>query len=309
MTSELPLGSEKLRRVPRVLVLGATGMLGHKLVQRLAARGLSVFGTILSSSPPETSAARVALGAAHKILHDVNVLQDDPLQAAIETADPHVVVNAVGVIKQIDVAKDLVTSIATNALLPHRIAAFCKERGARLIQFSTDCVFIGRKGPYAENAPTDAEDLYGRSKLLGEVSGAGCLTVRSSIIGRELRGRSSLVEWFLSQRGGHAAGFAGALYTGLTTNVMSDLVGRLIMEHPELEGVWHVASEPINKYELLKLINVHYKLGITLRRDDKFFCDRRLDGSAFRKRVGFSAPSWDTMITEMLDDPTPYDTP
>jgi dTDP-4-dehydrorhamnose reductase len=309
MTSELPLGSEKPRRAPRVLVLGATGMLGHKLVQRLAARGLSVFGTIRSSSPPETSAARVALGVAHKILHDVDVLQDGPLQAAIETADPDVVVNAVGVIKQIDVAKDPVTSISTNALLPHRTAAFCKKRGSRLIQFSTDCVFVGRKGPYAENAPTDADDLYGRSKLLGEVSGPGCLTIRSSIVGRELRGRSSLVEWFLSQRGRQATGFTGALYTGLTTNVMSDLVGKLIMEYPEVEGVWHVASEPISKYELLQFVNARYKLEINLGRDDKFFCDRRLDGSAFRKRTGFSSPSWETMIAEMHDDPTPYDKP
>src|ERR1700726_3446141 len=148
MTSELPLGSEKPRRAPRVLVLGATGMLGHKLVQRLAARGLSVFGTMRSSSSPDTSASRVALRAAHKILHGVDVLQDGPLQAAIETADPEVLVNAVGVIKQIDLAKDPVTSISTNALLPHRAAAFCKKRGSRLIQFSTDCVFAGRKGPY-----------------------------------------------------------------------------------------------------------------------------------------------------------------
>jgi dTDP-4-dehydrorhamnose reductase len=284
-------------------------MLGHKLVQRLAARGLSVFGTMRSSSPPDTSAARVALGAAHKILNDVDALRDGPLVAAIETAEPDVVVNAVGVIKQIDLAKDSVTSISTNALLPHRAAAFCKERGARLIQFSTDCVFAGRRGPYAENAPTDAEDLYGRSKLLGEVSGPGCLTIRSSIVGRELRGRSSLVEWFLSQRGGQATGFNGALYTGLTTNVMSDLVGKLITEYPEVNGIWHVASEPISKYDLLQFVNTHYKLGITLGRDDNFSCDRRLDGEPFRKRTGFNAPSWDAMIAEMHADPTPYDAP
>jgi dTDP-4-dehydrorhamnose reductase len=284
-------------------------MLGHKLVQRLAGRDLSVFGTMRSSCLPDTSAARVALSAAHKILHEVDVLQDGPLQAAIETTDPDVVVNAVGVIKQIDVAKDPVTSISTNALLPHRTAAFCRKRGTRLIQFSTDCVFAGRCGPYAENAPTDAEDLYGRSKLLGEVSGPGCLTIRSSIVGRELRGRSSLVEWFLSQRGGRVAGFTGALYTGLTTNVMSGLVGKLIMDHPEVEGVWHVASEPISKYELLQFVNSRYKLGITLEREDKFLCDRRLNGTAFRERTGFIAPSWDAMIAEMRDDPTPYDTP
>ena len=300
--------TKKSSQAARVLVLGATGMLGHKLIQRLAARGLSVFGTMRSSSPPNTPAARVALGAAHKLMPNIDVLQDGALQDAIEAANPDVVINAVGVIKQLEVAKDPVTSIATNALLPHRTAAFCHQRGARLIQFSTDCVFAGRHGPYAENAPTDAEDLYGRSKLLGEVSGPGCLTIRSSIVGRELRGKSSLIEWIISQRGRQATGYAGALYTGLTTNVMSDLIGTLIIEHPDVQGVWHVASEPISKYELLQLVNARYKLGITLERDDKFFCDRRLDGGNFRNRTGFTAPGWDAMIAEMYDDPTPYDT-
>jgi dTDP-4-dehydrorhamnose reductase len=309
MPSEKTSASEKSRGTRRVLVLGATGMLGHKLVQQLAAHGLSVFGTMRSSSAPDTPAARVALGVAEKVLHDVDVLQDGALQAAIEMVDPDVVVNAVGVIKQIGVAKDPVTSIATNALLPHRAAGFCSKRGTRLIQFSTDCVFAGRKGPYAENAPTDAEDLYGRSKILGEVSGSGRLTIRSSIVGRELRGRSSLIEWFLSQRGGQATGFTGALYTGLTTNVMSDLVAKLITEHPQLDGVWHVASDPISKHELLQLVNNRYELGISLRPDDKFFCDRRLDGRAFTERTGFTAPSWDVMIARMHDDPTPYDAP
>jgi dTDP-4-dehydrorhamnose reductase len=307
MTSELPPDPNKPRQPPRVLVIGATGMLGHKLIQGLAARGLPVSGTMRSSSMPDTSAARMALGAAREILPDVDVLQDGALQAAIEAVNPDVVINAVGVIKQLDLAKDAVTSIATNALLPHRAAALCKKRGARLIQFSTDCVFAGRKGPFAENSPADAEDLYGRSKLLGEVSGPGCLTIRSSIVGRELRGRSSLIEWFLSQRGGQAKGFAGALYTGLTTNVMSDLVGKLITEDTQVDGVWHVASEPISKYELLRMVNIHYGLGVTLERDEKFLCDRRLDGSAFAKRTGFSVPGWDTMVRQMHDDPTPYD--
>lgn len=307
MTSELLPDPNNPRQTPRVLVLGATGMLGHKLIQRLAARGLPVSGTMRSSSMPDTSAARLALGAAREILPDVDVLQDEALQAAIEAVNPDVVINAVGVIKQLDLSKDAVTSIATNALLPHRAAALCKKRGARLIQFSTDCVFAGRKGPFAENSPTDAEDLYGRSKLLGEVSGPGCLTIRSSIVGRELRGRSSLVEWFLSQTGGQAKGFAGALYTGLTTNVMSDLVGKLITEHPEVDGIWHVASEPISKYELLQMVNTHYGLGINLECDETFFCDRRLDGSNFAKLTGFGAPRWDTMISQMREDPTPYD--
>jgi dTDP-4-dehydrorhamnose reductase len=291
----------------RVLVLGGTGMLGHKLVQRLAERGLWVATTIRSAAIPSSPAARASLGKADRIFECVDVLQDDQLASTIESAEPDVVVNAVGIVKQINTAKDPITSISTNALLPHRIAALCTRRGTRLIHFSTDCVFSGRKGPYAEDAPPDPQDLYGRSKLLGEPSGPHCLTIRTSIVGRELRGRAGLVEWFISRRGGSATGYAGALYSGLTTGTMADLVGRLIVEQPDLDGLWNVSSDAIDKYELLTLINRHYRLGIALVRDDSVVIDRRLDGSRFRARTGFSAPSWDAMIAEMRADATPYD--
>ncbi|MGP0091070.1 MAG: dTDP-4-dehydrorhamnose reductase family protein [Xanthobacteraceae bacterium] len=297
--------SASTRQRLRVLVLGGTGMLGHKLVHRLAARGFWVAATIRSSSTPDTPAARAALGGAAQILTAIDVLQDEMLARSIDLAEPDVVVNAVGVIKQLHAAP--IPSITTNSLLPHRVAALCGARGARLIHLSTDCVFSGRKGPYAEDSPTDAEDLYGRSKLLGEAGGKGCLTIRSSIVGRELRGRSSLIEWFLSQRGGRVTGYAGALYTGLTTSVMADLIGDLAIDHPDLDGIWHVASEVISKYELLMLVNRQFGLGIDLTRDDSFVVDRRLDGGRFRTRTGFSAPSWDAMIAEMRSDPTPYD--
>lgn len=291
----------------RVLVLGATGMLGHKLVQRLTHHGLAVAATIRSPSIPDTPAARAALGCADTIIGNVDVLRDEPLARAIASADPQVVVNAVGVIKQLDAAKDPIPAILTNSLLPHRVAALCAARGARLIHLSTDCVFAGRAGPYSEDSPTDAEDLYGRSKLLGETANRGCLTIRSSIVGRELRGGSSLIEWFLSQRGRKVTGFAGAHYTGMTTNVMSDLIAKIVTDFPGLDGIWHVASDPITKYELLALVNRHFQLGIELLRDDKFVVDRRLDGSRFRARTGFSCPSWDDMIVELSADPTPYD--
>lgn len=282
-------------------------MLGHKLVQRLAERGLRVAATIRSASVPDTPAAREALGRAERLFENVDVLRDEALAHAFDLAEPDVVVNAIGVIKQLDAGKEPIPSILTNSLLPHRIAALCAKNRTRLIHLSTDCVFAGRKGPYTESDPTDAEDLYGRSKLLGEVSQPGCLTLRSSIIGRELRGRSSLIEWFLSQRGKRVTGYAGALYTGMTTIVMADLIGRLVTDHPQLHGIWHVASDPITKYELLALVNRHFGLGIELIRDERFVTDRRLDGSRFRKQTNFSAPNWNAMIAEMRADPTPYD--
>jgi dTDP-4-dehydrorhamnose reductase len=300
----MPITSAK---TPRVLVLGAAGMLGHKLIQRLVLRGLWVAGTIRSTAIPNSASVEASLGRADRIFEGIDVLDDRQLARTVEAARPEVIVNAVGIIKQIDAARDPVTSVATNALLPHRIAALAAQKGIRLIHFSTDCVFSGRKGPYAEEALPDPVDLYGRGKLAGETGGTHCLTLRTSIIGRELRGRAGLVEWFISQKGGAATGYAHALYSGLTTITIADLIGRLITEYPELDGCWHVASAAISKYDLLAMVNRHYGLGITLVRDENVVVDRRLDGSRFRERTGFSAPSWDAMIAEMATDPTPYE--
>ncbi len=290
----------------RVLVLGATGMLGHKLTQRLA-REFPTFATLRQPAPPETAAAAAALGEAH--LHGgIDVERPEALRRALDWAEPTVVINAVGVIKQIAAARDPIAQIRFNALLPHVVAAACREHGAapRLVHFSTDCVFSGRAGPYSEDAEPDPQDVYGRSKLLGEVAADNCLTIRSSVVGRELRGRSSLIEWFLAQRGKRVKGFAGALYTGLTTSAMADLVADLIKTQPLLAGIWHVASSPISKFELLQLVDRAFGLDIEIERDDDFFCDRRLDGRAFAARTGFNATSWERMIATMAEDPTPY---
>jgi dTDP-4-dehydrorhamnose reductase len=292
---------------PRILVLGGTGMLGHKLVQRLKQRGLPVTAGIRARTLPNSAAARATLGQADEIITGVDMADDVELERAVAAARPDVIVNAAGIIKQSDAANDPIASIEINSLLPHRIASLCAQRAIRLIHFSTDCVFSGRNGPYSENAVPDPVDLYGRSKLLGEPNGPRCLTLRTSIVGRELRSRAGLIEWFIAQKGGHAAGYARALYSGLTTLVLADLIGRLAVNHPELDGLWHVASAPISKYELLELVNRHYRLAIALDRDTNVAVDRRLDGGRFQARTGFSAPTWDAMIAEMSEDLTPYD--
>ena len=291
----------------RILILGATGMLGHKLTQRLA-REFPTSATLRAPAAPGSPAARAALGEA-RLLLDWDARRPGAIERALGWAEPTVVVNAVGVIKQIEEAKDPIAQIELNALLPHRIVRACRALGGaiRVIHFSTDCVFSGRVGPYVEGAPPDPEDVYGRSKLLGEIEGPNSLTLRSSVVGRELRGRSSLVEWFLRQRGKRVKGFARALYSGLTTNAMAELVADFVKRWPELDGIWHVAAEPISKFELLKMIDRHYALGIEIEQDEAFSCDRRLDGRAFAARTGFEAPGWERMIAEMRADPTPYD--
>jgi dTDP-4-dehydrorhamnose reductase len=212
---------------------------------------------------------------------------------------PEAVVNAVGIVKQRGAAKEAIPSLEINALLPHRLALLCRAADARLVHLSTDCVFSGRKGNYTEDDVPDAEDLYGRTKLLGEVTDAGCITLRTSIIGLELSRRTGLIEWFLAQRG-EIRGFTKAIYTGLTTAEMSHVIERVLVEHPHLSGVWQVASEPISKYDLLvRFSEVLGRDDVSIVPDDTVRIDRSLLPVAFEKATGYSAPGWNEMLKEL----------
>jgi dTDP-4-dehydrorhamnose reductase len=281
----------------KILVLGATGMLGHRLLVDLGRRH-DVTGAI--RGPTERWSDHPVL-RGHRLVSGRDAMEPDSVLPLLDRERPDAVINCVGIIKQLKEANDPIPSIAINALWPHRLAAACRERRIRLVHFSTDCVFSGERGPYAEEDFADARDLYGRTKFLGEISGPGCLTVRSSIIGHELRGGSGLLEWFLGRRGGSANGFSRALYTGLTTNQMAAVISRIIEAVPDLDGLWQVASEPIDKFTLLAKINAAYRLGIALDRDESFHCDRRLDGGRFAAATGIVAPDWDEMIAGMRD--------
>ena len=153
-------------------------------------------------------------------------------------------------------------------------------------------MFSGRQGPYTEDDVPDPVDLYGRSKLLGEVSGPGALTLRTSMVGRELRHHRGLIDWFVGERGRTVKGYARTLYTGLTTSALADLVGDILQFHAALEGVWQVSSDPITKFDLLQIVNQAYGLGIEIERDEQFLCDRRLDSTRFRRQVGTSPSMW-----------------
>jgi dTDP-4-dehydrorhamnose reductase len=277
-------------------------MLGHKLLQRLRTH-FEVAGTIRE---PEPNAELRRVLSDVKLYPGVAANNPASLGRAIDEWGAQVVLNCIGIVKQRAAAKDAIPSIAINSLFPHQLVQLTTARGAKLIHFSTDCVFSGRHGNYVEDDLPDAVDLYGRSKLLGELAAPGTLTLRMSIIGRELRGHLGLIDWFLSQRGHPVKGYAGALYTGLTTIATADLIAQLIRAHPTLEGLWHVSGEPISKFELLQMVNRVYGLGWEIARDEAFFCDRRLDSSRFRKHTGWHPPSWEEMICSMHSDEETY---
>lgn len=277
-------------------------MLGHKIMQVLSRR-YSVTGT-LREDPSELSENPV-FASMHLI---GNIRADDitSIRDVITQVKPDVVLNCIGIVKQLPAAQDPLASIAINALFPHQLAAICRSKNIRLIHVSTDCVFSGRKGCYTENDLSDAEDLYGRTKFLGEVSYPGCLTIRTSIIGRELGTAHGLVEWFLGQQGKTVPGFKNAIFSGLTTNALAEIVGEIISSYPDLCGIVQVASRPICKHDLLVLIRRVYGMKIDIIPDETVINNRSLDAQKFRTETKIKIPSWEYMIEEMYRDSTRY---
>jgi dTDP-4-dehydrorhamnose reductase len=278
----------------KILLMGASGMLGHRLLQRLSPLH-ETWGTVRSA----TDLPMIPGVEREQLLPGVAAEDSSALALAVERVAPDVIINCVGIVKQRAAAKDALQSIEINALLPHRLARLAEDSGARLVHFSTDCVFSGRQGPYSESDNPDPTDLYGRSKLLGEVDYPACLTIRTSIVGRSLREGTGLFDWLFAQRGGQVRGWRHALYTGLTTDAMADVVAMLLKLRPMLSGVWQVSAEPIDKCSLIQLVNEVHDLGITIEADDSVHCDRRLDSTRFRRATGWEPPSWRSMIETM----------
>lgn len=279
----------------RILVLGAGGTLGHTLLRVLSDDGqLDVWGTMRSAVAMRHFSPR----AREKMRTGIDVENTDGLVNVILELKPDVVVNCVGLVKQLAVANDPLVALPINAMLPHRLARICALAGARLIHFSTDCVFSGKRGNYSEADPMDATDLYGQSKFIGELSEPHTLTLRTSIIGHELDTSQALIEWFLKQEG-RVNGYRKAIFSGLPTVVISRLVRDVILSRPDLSGVYHVASLPISKFDLLSLVAKVYRKTIEIEPDDSVRVDRSLNGSKFKEQTGFSAPSWPLMIEAM----------
>lgn len=279
----------------RVLVLGASGMLGNAMMRVLGEDpGLEVFGTLRSAGGRRLFQPEMA----ERLLAGVDVEHQDSLLAAFNQTRPELVINCVGLVKQLADANDPLLAVPINTLLPHRLARLCALAGARLVHISTDCVFSGATGNYRESDTADATDLYGRSKHLGEVDYPQAITLRTSIIGHELQSAHGLINWFLAQ-GKTCRGYTRAIFSGLPTVVLAGLVRDVVLARPELHGVYHVAAQPISKYDLLRLVASVYGKDIEIVADDRLVIDRSLDASRFREATGFVAPAWQTMIETM----------
>jgi dTDP-4-dehydrorhamnose reductase len=279
----------------RVLVLGASGMLGNAVFRFLAgSRAHAVTGTVRSSGTlnllPRELRGQIVSGVE---IHDL-----DGLMRLFDRVNPHVVVNCVGLVKQVPGAEDPLTAIPMNALLPHRLLAMCKVAGARLVHISTDCVFDGARGLYRESDFADATDLYGRSKYLGELHDPQAVTLRTSIVGPELGTAHGLVSWFLAQRG-RVKGFTRAIFSGLPTVELARVIRDFVIPAADLSGLYHVSAAPISKYDLLCGVAREYGHSIEIVPDGELVIDRSLDSSRFRERTGYVAPAWQEMLRVM----------
>jgi dTDP-4-dehydrorhamnose reductase len=279
----------------KVLVFGASGMIGSAMVRVLSKKkDWQVFGTLRSGSFKRFFSPAIA----NNLIAGVDINNYETLVRIYSQIRPNVVINCIGLTKHHKEVDNPVLAIPINSLLPHRMAELCAIASARLVHVSTDCVFSGAKGDYKELDSADAQDLYGKSKFLGEVNYPNAITLRTSTIGNELQSKYGLLEWFLSQQG-ECKGFSRAIFSGLPNTVFAQIVSDVVVPCAELSGLYHVGAEPIGKYDLLCLIADVYGKSIEIAKDEQFVIDRSLNSERFKHATGYVAPAWPNLIQSM----------
>ena len=273
----------------KILVLGISGLIGRTVFEELSfCKDLTVFGTSRISDQHSKLVFNLNYDTASVNLREI-----------IQKVNPSFVINCIGITKHLEASQNPYTCISTNSLLPHEIANHCSNTGAKLIQISTDCVFSGKKGNYNEQDLADSEDLYGKSKLLGEVINENHLTIRTSTIGHEKLTKFGLLEWFLDQKN-QCNGYKNAFFSGLTTIELAKVIKEILIANQNLNGLYHIGGEPISKFDLLNMISRVYKKKISIIPDESFFMNRTLDSSLFYKETAYLSPSWEEMIDNMF---------
>lgn len=281
-----------------ILVLGASGMLGSSVFKTLSKNeNFNVYGTIRRELDKDFFSHELH----NSILANIDVENDYTLSWLFDSIKPDVTINCIGIVKQLEDSKNIIKSIVVNSLLPHKLNELCKKNNSRLIHISTDCVFSGNKGMYDEEDESDVIDIYGRTKSLGEVISDNCVTIRTSIIGHELKASHGLLNWFLKQED-VCNGYTDAFFSGVPTIVLSDIIENVIIPDNSISGLYHVSSDRISKFDLLKLISKIYNKNIVIKEDSRLKIDRSLNGEKFYLKTGYKPKSWGEMIVKMAEN-------
>jgi dTDP-4-dehydrorhamnose reductase len=280
----------------KILILGATGLLGNAVFRSMSkVSDAQVEGTM------RHEAARGLFAPEHSsrltVVEDIE--NPEQLVRLLEAAGPDVVVNCIAAGRP--APTDPMRSISVYSVLPQRLSQLCRLFGARLVQIGSDGVFSGSRGSYSEDDVPDADDIYGISKLLGEVAEPHAITLRTSIIGHELQSGSGLLEWFLSQQG-RCSAYTRAIFSGFPTIVLADLIRDVVIPRPDLHGIYHVATRPISKFDLLRLVAERYGKKIELIPDDRASPNRSLLADRFERATGYVAPDWPALVDVMYCD-------
>jgi dTDP-4-dehydrorhamnose reductase len=283
----------------KILILGVSGMLGHTLFyEYLCNREFDIYGTVRNLSDVKEFFPGKML---KKVISCADANDIDSIKKIITKLKPDIVINCIGIIKQLPISKEPVPVITINALFPHLVASICRENGCRLIHVSTDCVFDGKKGKYTEDDKLSAEDLYGISKFLGEVKYEHAVTIRTSIIGHGLSANYSLIDWFLSQSDS-IKGFTNAIYTGFPTIEVANIIADYVIPNQKISGLYQVSSDPISKYDLLNIVAKIYGKSIRIVPYDDYHDDKSLISDRFRNEAGYNPPSWEILVKRMYDN-------
>lgn len=288
----------------KIFILGGNGMIGHKIYQALHKKFDDTW-ILVRQHLKDLTYKEVFNGA--KAIQSVDLLHFDRLTGILDNLDPDIIINAAGITIRRGVDSNICNSIIMNSALPHFLEEWVTGKGGkRLIHFSTDCVFSGKRGAYKEDSIPDAMDYYGKTKALGEVKSSQTLTLRSSMIGRELANHTELLEWFLLQKGNTVQGFKNVIYSGITTVKMAEYITKIITDFPSMSGLYNVSSVPISKYELLKLFNKNFDVDADILIKEDYYSRKDLIADKFFDETGFAIPEWEDLAVQLKKDSLLY---
>ena len=273
----------------KILILGGDGMIGHKMAQSLIN-----FDLYLNS---RSNSNYLKEHFPNSTLSDVDFLNQN-IEELLNKILPDYIINAVGITIRRGASNNKKTNLI-NSQLPNQIDFWCKENQKKQIHFSTDCVFSGDKGNYNDLDLHDAKDDYGKSKGEGEINSNSTLTIRSSMIGREIYNKTELLEWVISNKNNKIKEFENVIYSGVTTLWMSNTVNEIIKNYPDLNGIYNISSSPISKYDLITKINTYFNLNIEIEKDYSYSSNKSLNSDRFFTKTNFKKPNWDEMLNDL----------